>query len=198
MLFLGPVWIAAVVLGAAGVGKLWRPAAAAAALASLRLPHRAAAVRLLGAAEVAVAAAVIVVGGAVPALVLAATYLALALAAHRLRAIGDVAGCGCFGRSAAPVGVGHVVLNAAAAVVAVAAALDGVAPLGQAWSQLPAYGAAHAVLVATGAAAAVAMLTVLPETRLAAKPAPAPDPRIHLFGPTIGRKPGGGTGEGPT
>jgi len=47
------------------------------------------------------------------------------------------------------------------------------------------------LLVSSGALAVVAMLTVLPETRLAARPAPAPDPRIHLFGPTISRRPNG-------
>ncbi len=58
-----------------------------------------------------------------------------------------------------------------------------------AWPRLPAAGVGHAVLVAAGAAAVIALLTVLPETQLAARRVPARDPRVHLFGPTIARRP---------
>ncbi len=198
---LGPAWIVAVVLGAAGVGKLLRPGAAVDALRVLYLPHSAPAVRLLGAVEAAVALAAVVLGGWAWAVV-AAVYLALAGAAERLRRSaagaaaagggnGAVAGCGCFGRSSAPVGLTHVAVDVVAAVVAAVAAGSGVGPLRSVWPELPAAGVAHLLLVGAGALAVVALLTVLPETRLAARQAPAPDPRIHLFGPTIGRRPSG-------
>ena len=198
MVLLGPVWIAAVVLGAAGIGKLSRPAAAQAPLRSLRLPSTALAVRALGAAELAVALGVFVAGGRVAPALLAASYAALFAAAAVLRtraaaasaaSPGGAGGCGCFGRSSAPVGWGHLACNAAASLVAAAGAAVGLDRVGVAWPHLPAAGFPHAVLVATGAVAVVALLTVLPETRLAAARQPARDPRVHLFGPTIGRKP---------
>lgn len=197
VIVLGPAWIAAVVLGAAGVGKVVRPGAAVEALRVLRLPHSPLAVRLLGAIETLVALAAVVLGGWVWAVV-AAAYLVLAGAAERLRraalaaARGDggaVAGCGCFGRSSAPVGLTHVLVDVLAALVAAATAWSGAGSLRSVWPELPVAGLAHVLLVGTGALAVVALLTVLPETRLAARPAPAPDPRIHLFGPTIGRRP---------
>jgi len=189
-MLLGPAWIAAVVLAAAGLGKLMRPAAATDALRSLGLPHGHGVVRLLGAGELAVAVAAVVFGGPLFVL-LAAAYAALAVAAERLRRrpAGADGGCGCFGRSAAPVGPTHVAVNVVAAAVATGAALGGTDPLSVAWPGLPVAGIAHLVLVATGAAAVVALLTVLPETRLAARPLPARDPRVHLFGPTITRRP---------
>ncbi len=201
--------MAAVVLGAAGAGKLARPTAAQPTLRALRLPASPLVVRVVGAAELVVALAVFAVGRAAAALALAAAYAALAAVAEVLRrqaASGvDASGCGCFGVSSAPVGWGHVVLNVLAAIAAFGAALDGLDAIGDIWPRLPAFGVAHAVLVATGASAMVAMLTVLPETRLAARRAPARDPRVHLFGPTIARKPsnaapaagGGPRKEGP-
>jgi hypothetical protein len=187
------VWIAAVVLAVAGAGKLFRPAAARPALRSLRLPSTDRAVRVLGAVEVLIGAAVFAVGGAGSAVALAAAYGALATAALRLRRsaglAGGAAGCGCFGAAAAPVGWSHVVLDAAALVAAAGAALTELAPLGRIWPELPAAGVAHGVLVAAGTAAAIAAMTVLPEVRLAARPQPARDPQVHLFGPTIARKP---------
>lgn len=199
VIVLAPAWIAAVVLGAAGVGKVVRPGAAVEALRVLRLPHSPLAVRLLGAIETLVALAAVVLGGWAWAVV-AAAYLVLAGAAERLRRAalatanaggdgGAVAGCGCFGRSSAPVGPTHVVVDVLAALVAAAAAWSGAGSLGSVWPELPVAGLAHLLLVGSGALAVVALLTVLPETRLAARPAPAPDPRIHLFGPTIGRRP---------
>lgn len=194
VVLLGPVWIAAVVLGAAGIGKLARPRAAQPSLRSLGLPSGIAAVRALGGAELAVALAVLAAGGRLAPALLAAFYAALTVASAVLRAqagrgSAGAGGCGCFGRSSAPVGWGHVACNAGAALVAAAGAAVGLDALDAAWPQLPAAGFPHAVLVATGAAAVIALLTVLPETRLAAARRPAADPRIHLFGPTISRKP---------
>jgi len=192
---LGPVWIAAVVLAAAGAGKLLRPGAAAPTMRALRLPAGAVWVRGLGLVEVAVAVAAVVAGGTVAPALLAVAYLGLAVVAERLRRRPATSGgCGCFGRSGAPVGVLHVAVDAGCTAVAAGAAVTGLPSVTAAVSGLPAGGAAHLVLVTAGAAAVVALLTVLPETLAAARRTPAPDPRVHLFGPTISRRPSAGHG----
>jgi len=189
---LGPVWIAAVVLAAAGAVKVLRPGAAAPTMQALRLPAGPVGVRALGVAEFAVAVGVVAGGTVAPAL-LAVTYLALAVVAERLRRLpAKAGGCGCFGRSDAPVGLLHVAVDAGCAAVAAAAAIAGLPSVAAALPGLPAGGAGHLVLVAAGAAAVIALLTVLPETLAAARRAPAPDPRVHLFGPTISRRPSAG------
>ena len=190
MALVGPLWIAAVVLGIAGLGKMWRATAAQGALRSLGLAHGIVAVRSLGLVEVALSALVIVRGGRVAHAGLALFYVALAAASARLRRTPQAtpAGCGCFGASSAPVGAGHVALNVAAASIGVAAAIAGSPSLPAVAGDLPAFGIAHGILVATGSAAVIAAMTVLPELRLAARPQPAADPRVHVFGPTITRK----------
>ena len=181
------------VLGAAGLGKGWRPRAATQALRTLGLPSSNLAARVLGAGELALAVAVIGRGGWWLDATLGLAFLALAFAAWRLRA-SDGSGavsCGCFGRSTAPVGLIHVVVNLGAVVFTGAAALAAATPsLGSVWPDLPAFGVVHLLLVAAGAAAVIATLTVLPETRQLAKVRVESDPRIHLFGPTISRRPG--------
>lgn len=189
---LGPVWIVAVVLAAAGVGKLARPAAAQPSLRSLRLPSGRLAVRTLGAVELLIAAGAFAVAGVAGAVALGLAYAALTVASAVLRrqAVGaGGAGCGCFGRSSAPVGWSHVGANAAATLLCAVSAVVGLERIDVAWPRLPAAGVGHAVLVAAGAAAVIALLTVLPETQLAARRVPARDPRVHLFGPTIARRP---------
>ena len=181
------------VLGAAGLGKGWRPRATTQALRALGLPSSNLAVRVLGAGELALAVAVIGRGGWWLDAALGLAFLALAVAALRLRASGGsgAVSCGCFGRSTAPVGRIHVLVNLGAAVFAGAAALAASTPsLGSVAPALPAFGVAHLLLVAVGAAAVIATLTVLPETRQLARVRVESDPRIHLFGPTISRRPG--------
>lgn len=129
---LGPLLVAAVLLGVAGVAKLRRPAPTGLALARLGLPGSDGPVRLLGLVEVAAALAAVALGGvaAVPLVVL---YLGFALVTtlqvRRAAATGEAADCGCFGAADAPVGWTHVVVNvllAAAALAAVVVGADGV------------------------------------------------------------------------
>ena len=110
------------VLGLGGFAKLRAPATAAGTLGALGLPGRSTAVRALGACELALAGACVAAPGTLPALVLAAAYLAFAGAVLRLRSAWPGDGCGCFGDESAPASLWHFGLNLAAAAVALAAA----------------------------------------------------------------------------
>jgi hypothetical protein len=118
--------------------------------------------RLLGVVEIAVAAAVVWRGGRA-AFVMALLYAAFALAALRLR--GRNVDCGCFGAASAKASWIHIAVNAAAVAVAVWAGAVDVPGLPEARHELPAAGVGHLVLVAAGAAAMVALLTVVPAVR---------------------------------
>ncbi|MFN0027330.1 MAG: MauE/DoxX family redox-associated membrane protein [Acidimicrobiales bacterium] len=200
MAFLGPFWVAALVLAAAGIGKLRYPHATADAMKALGLPHRVDLARLLGGAELALAGSVFVVGGPLPGLLTAAAYLAFAATAARLVTLATapsaggraakVVGCGCFGQRATPIGPAHIFANLALASASLTAVLTSTTPsLASVAPDLPALGLAHLLLIGTATAATVAMLTVLPEVKAARVPVPATDPRVHLFGATIARKP---------
>jgi len=125
---------AALLLVGAGVGKVRAPQPAAAMLrralpGGLRPLARPALVRAAGLGEVAIGGAAVLLGNRWTLALLAATYLAFLALSLRLATTGSGAPCGCFGRADAPVGAGHVVLNA----VAVAAAAVGVAQPPGAW-----------------------------------------------------------------
>lgn len=159
------VWILAVVLVLAGAAKLRHPAGTATALAAARLPSSSLVVRGLGALELAVGVAVLTVGGPVPSLIAAAVYAGFTLfaAVHRRQ---DGASCGCFGAEASPLTGAHVVVDAAAAGVAVLGAqlaVPGVAGAGLSASQL----LLAAALVGCGAWLVQLVLTTVPAWRQA-------------------------------
>jgi hypothetical protein len=166
----GPLWIVASVVVAAGAWKLASPAPTALALRAFvgRNPVRPvgpggrALARGLGLGEGTVALAVVWRGGRA-AFALAVLYVGFAAVATRLR--GRNLDCGCFGAASAKASSIHVVVNLAAAVIAAWAGAADVPGLGAAVGALPANGIAHLVLVPAGAAAMVAMLTVLPAVR---------------------------------
>jgi methylamine utilization protein MauE len=159
---------AALLLLAAGAAKLRAPSAAAAMLrrAAPGLPRalrQPAAVRIGGAAEVAVAAAVIGTGSRASLVLLAAGYALFAAVALRLAVVGRGASCGCFGGTDSPVGPAHVVLDVLAVAVAVAAA---VAPPGPVGGQFD--GAVLPGLIGTAQAVLLAYLGFLSITALPA------------------------------
>ncbi len=160
MLLLGPLWIVAVVIGIAGAWKLAQPRGTRQAMAALGWRVPALAVRGIGAGEVVLAIAVVVAGGAALAWVTGGLYLAFAVIAQRLR--GREVSCGCFGSASARSSRWHVGMNVACALVAAAAAIVGPPAALDAWERLPVGGVAHVILVGAGAAAVVALLTVLP------------------------------------
>jgi len=162
----GPFAAACVVLAWAGGSKIVRPSATRPAAAALRLPDAAVAVRALGVLEAVTAVTALAVGGTAAGAV-AVVYGALALAAWRLLARSPGTACGCIGASDAPVTATHVVVNGAAAFVALLAVATG-SPLTAAgsgiWSRL-----AFVVLVGCSAWLVASVLEALPALNAAAR-----------------------------
>ncbi len=162
---LGPLLVAALLLLAAGLEKLERPAPTALALGrgGLRVPD--VAVRGLGVVEIAVGLAAAALGGVV-GIAVAVLYLGFAGFTARqvlqARRTGEAADCGCFGDAEAPVGWTHVVVNlllAAAGLTAAAVGADGLVGSGS-WAVVPV-----AALALVGAYGVRAALTDLPALR---------------------------------
>ena len=177
----GPLWIVAAVVLAASGWKLANPAPTARALRALVGPARALrpstprrwswAARVLGLGEAVLALAVVWRGGSA-AFALAGLYGLFALVALRLR--NRNVDCGCFGAASAKASWLHVAVNTVAAVGATWAAFVDVPGL-RAADDLPAHGVAHLVLVPAGAAAMIALLTVLPAARELSRSRPVAD-----------------------
>jgi hypothetical protein len=128
----------------------------------------------LGVAELALAIAVILVGGRVLASATALLYVGFAAIAERLR--GREVSCGCFGSASTRSSRWHVGANVACALVAAAAAIAGPPGAADAWARLPLAGVPHVVMVLTGSAVVLALLTVLPAAVDAARPRSRPVP----------------------
>jgi hypothetical protein len=174
----GLVYAAALLLGAAGIGKVTSPGATRIALRSAGLPASALAARAIGVAEVLIALAALAVGGTLSTGLVAASYLGFAWFARRLdtRTRGS-APCGCFGASSAPVGTLHVVLNLLIAAGAAVAAVEAPGSIWTAAGDTPGAGVPFIGLVLLLAWMLYAALTALPEALAAAKaPAPATTP----------------------
>ncbi|MGH8872144.1 MAG: MauE/DoxX family redox-associated membrane protein [Acidimicrobiia bacterium] len=163
-LLSGPFLAVASLLVVAGVMKVYRPRFTAGALRAARLPATNGVVRLLGVVEVGVGAAAIVTGSPLWALATGVFYVCFALfVVYALRSGIPISSCGCFGSPDTPPSVGHVVLNAAAAVVALAVAMS---PVGS-WVGLPGTDTGTAVAFLLFSAASVyllyAVVNVLPQ-----------------------------------
>ncbi len=168
----GLVYAAALLLGAAGVGKVTSPGATRIALRSTGLPASLLAARGLGATEVLIALAAIVLGGPVATALVAVSYLGFTWFARRLQAkTRGAAPCGCFGASSAPVGTLHVVINLLIAAGAGVAAIDAPGPIWDAAGDTPWAGVPFVGLVMLLAWLVYVALTALPETLAAAKAA---------------------------
>jgi hypothetical protein len=128
----GPYAALALLVAVAGVVKARRPASTVGALRSAGLRATSSLVRVGAVAEILLAAAAIIRGGRVPAALLAASFIGFfAFVVVGLRRGGVVDSCGCFGAADTPPTAGHLVVTAAAAVVALVVAVKpGPAPLG--------------------------------------------------------------------
>ena len=167
-----PFAVAAIVLGAAGVGKLRRPAPAVAALSGVGLPVSAGLVRALAAAEIVLGAWCAALPGRVTAGLLAGAYVALCcwsvvLARARLP-------CGCFGEGARGIVAGRAADGAmrawgvapalSGALASVALAAIAVSPRGAAWivDRPAANAGVLALAICAAAYATVLVYTQLP------------------------------------
>jgi hypothetical protein len=171
----GPFIASAALLGAGGALKVHRPATTARALRAMGLPGSPTLVRAGAAAEVAVAVGALAWASRPFALAVAGSYLAFAafvLAA--LRRDVPLSSCGCFGVQDTPPTAGHVVLNLAAAGVALAVAAH---PAGAALADIAHLGGSlfervlFVVLTAIAGWFAYVALTLLPQVLGARKAA---------------------------
>jgi len=146
----GAVGVVAIVLVVSGLAKVVTPSATTPVLADLRLPHSTIVVRGLGVVEVAIGTAALLVGSAGLHVAVALLYIGFALVVVAARRAGTPS-CGCFGASAAPPSAVHVAVNVCSAIVAVAAALAGAAPVLDLISDQPAAGVPFLMLMGTAA-----------------------------------------------
>ena len=160
---IGPFAIAASLLIVGGVAKVLRPGDTALALRLAGAPVSDATVRLGGALEAGLGAWALLAATRVPATFVATSYLAffVFVAVASVRRL-PIASCGCFGRLDTPPSPVHLVLDAAAAAVAIAVAFDPGDGLRRVIERQPGSGVPYVLLLIAGTAAALAALSVLP------------------------------------
>lgn len=165
-----PYLAAALLLAAAGVLKLRRPAAAAQALRTQRMPSSPGLVRVLGLGELVVAVAALAQAPYAPVLVAAAYAGFTAFVLVPLVTRRPLSSCGCFAEPDTPPTAAHPLVTGGAAAVAVAVAGGGPAGL----PALLGSGPVPAALAAASAALVTwlgyLVLTELPRLRAAALP----------------------------
>jgi hypothetical protein len=170
---IGPFMAVAVLVAIAGVAKLIRPGPTGSALRSAGLPSSAAAVRVLGGAELALALAALATGSRLAAAGLAGAYLGFAWFSWSAIREGRVlAGCGCFGQPDTPPTRLHVTLNLGAAGVAGAVAVVPIGPVAAALTGPPVEVAALLVGVLASVMLLYALLAELPKVRSATSGSP--------------------------
>jgi hypothetical protein len=166
----GPFAAATLLLAAAGAAKAHDPATTVGALRAAGRPVPPGVVRAGGAVELGIALWALVTGALLPALLVAASYLAftgfVVVALRRRTPIGS---CGCFGKVDTPPSVVHVVVNLGAAAAAVAVALGGPLPIADVLADQPAFGIPFAALTLTATACAFLALTALPQLQQAVR-----------------------------
>jgi hypothetical protein len=167
---LGPFAIAAALLVVGGVLKALRPHDTAIAIEKLGVAVPQWLVRGGGAAEAVLGVLALSVASTIAAALVGASYaLFFAFVAVALARRLPIASCGCFGRADSPPSLVHLGVNLGAVVAAVAVATDsGLAPLDLVQRDLL-EGAAYAVLVVVGVAAAALAVTTLPRLLVAAR-----------------------------
>jgi hypothetical protein len=167
MVLSGPFALAAALLAVGGAVKVITPGPAAAALAALRLPSSPLAARVLGAGELAVGAAALALGGRWLAVAVGLCYLGFSMfVVVALRRGVELRSCGCFGQSDAPPSMAHLVIDAAAAMVAFsAAALGPPPPVLSLLAAQPLGGVPFLVFLGAGVYLLILAMTELPRLR---------------------------------
>jgi hypothetical protein len=162
----GPFAAAAALLVVAGGAKLLRPGTTTKALRQARLPARDGMVRAGAAVEVVVGIAALA-GSTVGAAAVAASYLVFAgFVALGLRTGSPISTCGCFGEPDAAPTPTHLVLNLAAAAVALGAAVGGRPPaLADVLAHQPLAGLPFLLLTGVTGYLAYLAMSVLPRLR---------------------------------
>jgi Methylamine utilisation protein MauE len=167
----GPFAIFSALLAVGGALKAVDPGDTAHALGALGLPHARLLVRAGGAAETVVGVGALVVGGPVLAALVAASYLVFAVfVTVALRTGAPISSCGCFGKVDTPPSPVHVVVDVAAAAIALVVALAGdPVALPDVVRDQPLAGVPFVLLVVIGMYAVFLAFTALPKTLAAAR-----------------------------
>jgi Methylamine utilisation protein MauE len=166
----GPFTIAVVLLAVGGALKAARPRDTAQALTAVGVqfpsffPARAA-VRVGGMVETVIGVGALLTGGPVLAALVAASYLAFAgFVLIALRTGAPISSCGCFGKVDTPPSVVHVVIDLAAAAVAIGAAVVGDVALPDVLGDQPLLGIPFLLLIVIGSSLVFLAFTALPKT----------------------------------
>lgn len=173
-LVAGPFAAFALLLAIAGTAKAIKPLPTSRALRAANLPSSANVVGLLGAGEALLAVVALFVAGPVPAALIAISYASFAafIAYAKVRGIA-ISSCGCFGKPDTPPTLAHLVVNAAAAVIAIiGAAAPGRSPLGQV-AHSPGAGVPLAMLMLLTATLSYLALAEWPRVAAILRPRPA-------------------------
>ena len=178
-LVAGPFAALALLLAIAGAAKAVRPLNTARALRAAGLPSSASLVRLLGAGEAVLAIVALAVAGPIPAALVAISYASFAAFVGYAKARGlAISSCGCFGKPDTPPTNAHIVVNAGAALLAVAAAVSpGRSPLGE-LARSPGAGVPFAALVLVIAALGYLALAEWPRLVAVLRQSPPREARV--------------------
>ena len=164
----GPLFIAAALVVVAGIPKVTDPGDTTRAMRSVGLPSSDNLVRALAIAEIAIGLSVIVFGGRLAAGLLALLYLGFAgFIVLAMTRGGSVASCGCFGKADTPPTHAHLVLDLAAAAVAIAAVASPPPAFTDLLADQPAFGIPFVAFVALGSWLGYLTLTLLPRLQAA-------------------------------
>ena len=167
----GPLFAAALLLGAAGLLKVTSPDPTRVALRAAGLPSTALAARTLGAVEVAITLYTLAVGGRLAAGLISLTYLGFAgFSFLVIRTSRGKASCGCFGASGAPLTNLHVGVDIAIAAVAALGIVNPVPGLLTVVADTPFFGIPFLVFTGLLAWLVQVLLTAVPELQAAARP----------------------------
>ncbi|MBV9535455.1 MAG: hypothetical protein JO321_08610 [Solirubrobacterales bacterium] len=114
-------WTACALLALAGFAKLHAPDSARASLALIGIHVRSVAIRVIGAAELALGAFAAIRPSPLTAGLVTGAYGAFMLTTLRLLAVDGSADCGCFGAASSTASRSHVILNAVACAAGIVA-----------------------------------------------------------------------------
>lgn len=165
MALAGPFAIAAALLALGGAAKAVQPSDTAHALRTLGIPGAPLLVRAGGVAELVIGVGALVYGLRPFAVLVAVSYAGFAaFVALALRRGEPISSCGCFGKADTPPSLTHVIVNVAAALVAVGVAVDPVGGIADIVGDQPLVGTPFLVLLAVGVYLTFLVLTLLPRT----------------------------------
>lgn len=158
----GPYLIAVILLGIAGVQKIFSPKAALAVISQLGFPERSLLVWCVGASEVAVAVWALAVGGWIVAICVSVSFAGFASITALLIRSGSGLSCGCFGTNDTPPSLLHIIVNLLASLSGGLASVAGVGSVSNIFSNQPWNGILFTVLVAVGVYGLYVIMAELP------------------------------------